>query len=98
MSPSTAALVGALVGAVGCVPAAVLFERALKRGAKVSVTAGIASVMVSYLMLLAALVVAYVVDADDFLAFACSMVASFLLVWAVEAVRGWRAANRGPSA
>lgn len=97
----TAVIVGGLVGVVGCVPSAVLFERALKRGARVSVAAGIVSVMVSYLMLLVALVVAYVVmgSADDgFLAFACSMVALFLLFWAVEAVRAWRAANGGARA
>lgn len=98
MGLPAAVIVGGLVGVVGCVPAAVLFERALKRGAKVSVAAGIASVMVSYLMLLAALLVAYVADSDGFLVFACSMVALFLLFWAVEAVRAWRAANGGPRA
>lgn len=101
MSLPAAAIAGGLVGMVGCVPSALLFERALKRGAKVSVTAGIASVMVSYLMLLVALLVAYVVSdgtGDEFLVFACSMVALFLLFWAVEAVRAWRAANGGPQA
>lgn len=101
MSLPTAAIVGGLVGVVGCVPAAILFEGALKRGARVSVAAGIASVMVSYLMLLVALLVAYAVTGgtgDDFLVFACSMVALFLLFWAVEAVRAWRAANGGPRA
>ena len=58
MSLPTAAIVGGLVGVVGGVPAAILFEGALKRGARVSVAAGIASVMVSYLMLLVALLVA----------------------------------------
>lgn len=101
MSLPTAAIVGGLVGVVGCVPAAILFEGALRRGARVSVTAGIASVMVSYLMLLVALLVVYVVAdgaGDEFLVFACSMVALFLLFWAVEAVRAWRAANGGPRA
>ncbi|MBM6774695.1 hypothetical protein [Olsenella profusa] len=98
MGLPAALIVGGLVGVAGCVPAAVLFERALKRGAKVSVAAGIASVMVSYLALLLALAVAYALAEDVFLAFACSMVALFLLFWAVEAVRAWRAANGGPRA
>ena len=95
MDVTSAVLAGALAGLAGCVPLAVPFEGALRAGAKVSIAAGMAGVMASFLMMTVALAAAYAVAGAGrpFLAFACSMVALFLLFWAVEAIRAWRAAN-----
>lgn len=85
---------GALVGCVGSLPPAILFEGALRGNAHVSLAAGVVSIAISFLTLLAALFLGYLVSPDGFLTYAVALVASFLVVWTVEAVRGWYAANR----
>ena len=70
-----------------------VFERALKKGKRVSVGLGVASILASFLMLSLALLAVRVLAAEKVLPFGCAMVAAFLLFWAVEAVRGWMAAN-----
>ncbi len=84
---------GALFGLMGCVAPAALFERALAGGAGVSLGMCMASILVSLVALTVILLVVYTAASAGFLEFGCAMVASFLLFWAVEAVRGWRAAN-----
>ena len=51
MNQTLAIALGAVCGMVGAIPSGVLFERALKRGTKdsVSVEAGLASTMASFL-------------------------------------------------
>ncbi|QOY60764.1 hypothetical protein [Thermophilibacter immobilis] len=93
MDFSTAIVAGGICGLVGCVTPAVVFERALRPGTRVSMSAGIASIMVSFLVLSGVLLVVYLVTDTGLLEFGCAMVASFLLFWAVEALRAWRAAN-----
>ncbi|WP_417572588.1 hypothetical protein [Paratractidigestivibacter faecalis] len=51
------------------------------------------SILTSFLMLSLALLAVRVLAAEKVLPFGCAMVAAFLLFWAVEAVRGWMAAN-----
>lgn len=87
---------GALFGLLGCVAPAVLFERALRGDATVSLAAGIAAVFVSFLSLTVVLLVVYLVTSRHFLEFGISMVVSFLLLWGIEATRAWRAANARP--
>lgn len=84
---------GILCGLIGCAAPGFLFERALKKGTRVSVSLGAVSILASFLLLSLALVVVRVVAAEKLLPFGCAMVAAFLLFWAVEAVRGWMAAN-----
>ena len=84
---------GALFGLLGCAAPAALFERALRGGATVSLAAGVAAVAVSFLSLTVVLLVVYLVTSEHFLEFGTAMVASFLLLWGVEAARAWRAAN-----
>ncbi len=93
MDISTAIVAGGICGLAGCVTPAVLFERALRPSARVSVSAGIASIMVSFLVLSGVMCTVYLVTDTGFLEFGCAMAASFLLFWAVEALRAWRAAN-----
>ena len=93
MDFSVAVVAGALFGLLGCVAPAMLFERALRGGACPSLAAGIAAVGVSFVTLTVVLLVVYTATDTGFLEFGSSMVASFLLFWGVEAVRGWRAAN-----
>lgn len=93
MDQATAMLAGAFFGLLGCVAPALLFEQALKRGTRVSVGAGLAGILVSFLAQTGALLVAYLVLRERLLEFGCSMVASFLVFWGVEAGRAWRAAN-----
>lgn len=95
MDCAVAVISGALVGLVGCAAPVALFERALRGDGAPSLAAGIASVGVSFVFLTLALSVVYTATVDGLLEFGGSMVASFLLVWAVEAVRGWRSANGG---
>ncbi|OUO45822.1 hypothetical protein B5F79_08720 [Olsenella sp. An285] len=92
MDLPVAIVFGALFGLMGCVAPAALYERVL-RGGSVSLAAGIAAVGMSLLTLTAVLLVVYTATNAGFLEFGCAMVGSFLLFWAVEAVRGWRAAN-----
>ena len=84
---------GALFGLLGCVAPAALFERALRGDAPVSLAAGIAAVFASFMTLTVVLLVVYLVTSEHFLEFGTAMVASFLLLWGVEAARAWRAAN-----
>ena len=93
VEPPVAIVSGVLFGLMGCVAPAALFERALRGGAQVSLGAAIAAVGVSFFTLTAVLLVVYTATNAGFLEFGCAMVGSFLLFWAVEAVRGWRAAN-----
>lgn len=93
MGTASAVAVGALAGIVGSVPSAILFEFALKRSARVNLAAGIASVFVSFLVLSGALLAVYLREEERLLEFGCAMVASFLLFWAIEALRAWRVAN-----
>jgi len=51
------------------------------------------SIFASFVMLSAALLVAFVLDERGFATFGGALVVAFLSVWAIEAVRGWRAAN-----
>lgn len=84
---------GALFGLLGCAAPAVLFERALRGGARVSLAAGIAAVGVSFLTLTVVLLAVYLVASEGFLEFGCSMVFALLAFWSVEAIRAWRVAN-----
>ena len=93
MDPQVAIASGALFGLLGCVAPAVLFERALRGGQGVSLAAGLAAVSVSFLTLTVVLLVVYAATNGGFLEFGCALVGSFLLFWAVEAIRAWRAAN-----
>ena len=58
-----------------------------------SLAAGIAAVFASFMTLTVVLLVVYLVTSEHFLEFGTAMVASFLLLWGVEAARAWRAAN-----
>lgn len=93
MDLPVAVVSGALFGLMGCVAPAALYERALRGGAGVSLATCIAAVLVSFITLTVVLLVVYTATGTGFLEFGCAMVGSFLLFWAVEAVRGWRAAN-----
>ena len=75
-----------------------LFERALKGGtrAKVSLSAGMVSIFSSFILMSLAQLAVFCLASEKALVFGCAMVAFFLLFWAVEAVRAWRAANSGP--
>ena len=85
--------IGALLGLVGSVPPAYLFEQALKRGRSVSVGAGLVSILVSFTLLTGSLLLAWVVSRESVLPLGCAEAASLLLVWVVEAWRAWKDAN-----
>ena len=93
MEGVAAMALGALTGVVCSLPSAYLFERALREEGQVSLAAGLGSVMFSFLALTVCVAVVYSVSVAVLMEFGCTMVASFLLFWAVEAVRAWRAAN-----
>lgn len=88
-------IVAAIVcGIVGGLPQAFLFEKALKGNKGVNVALGLASVIVSFVMLSLAILVARAVAPGHTLAFGTVTVAAFLVFWGVEAVRAWHAADR----
>lgn len=93
MDQATAVAAGVLFGLLGCLAPALLFERALRTGTRVSVGAGIASILASFLVMSCAILAVRLLAGSGFVEFGFSMVASFLLFWGVEAVRAWRAAN-----
>ncbi len=97
MNELTFILVGALWGIIGSVFPGFLFEKALKGGttAKVNLSLGMVSIFSSFVLLSLAQLVVYHLASEKALAFGCAMVASFLLFWAVEAARAWKAANSG---
>lgn len=92
-----AIVMGSIIGFMGAVPSAYVLERALGKERKASIALGIASIMVSFTMLTAAIFVVWLVARDNVLFFGVAEVASFLLIWVVEAWRAWRDAQRGAS-
>lgn len=96
MADLTTIFAGVVCALVGSVAPAILFENALKPGRRVSLAAGLASILSSFLFLALALLVEYVYASEKFLAFGCAMAAAFLLFWSAEALRAWRAANSDP--
>lgn len=93
MGLSSAIIAGVLCGLAGSFAPAFLFEKALKTGTRVSMAAGMASVLSSFLFLSLALLAVYVAAGTEVLTFGCAMILSFLLFWAIEAVRAWKAAQ-----
>lgn len=93
MGAAGAIVVGMALGVIGSIPPAVLFERALRGPQSPSVAMGLVAIMVSLGLLASALFVVRLVWRSQLLAFGCAEVFSFLLVWGVEAWRGWQAAN-----
>ncbi len=92
-----AVILGSVCGLLGALPSAVLLERALNRGHTPTVAGGIASILVSFVLLTCTMLVAWLVSRGMVLVFGVAEVASFLLVWSIEAVRAWRDAQRGAS-
>lgn len=95
MDVTVALALGALTGIVASIGPAILFERALNGGAKVDLGAGIASVLASFLVLSAALASVGLATSEGFVEYGCSTAITFLVFWAVEAARAWRAAASG---
>ena len=89
-----ACILGALVGIVGALPPAYLFEQALKGTRSVSVAAGLASIFISFAMLSGVTFTVWATTPHNVLCFGVAEAASFLLIWVVEAWRAWRDAHR----
>ncbi len=92
-----AVVLGSACGLIGALPSAFLLERALRKDSTPTVAGGIASIMVSFALLTCTILVAWLVSRRVVLVFGVAEVASFLLVWSIEAVRAWRDAQRGAS-
>ena len=90
-----AIVVGFVFGVLGAFPAAILFERALRRSRPVSVAAGLASIFAAFAVHTCSILGVWLVSRADILLFGVAEAISFLLVWVVEAVRAWRDAQRG---
>ncbi len=99
MDGLTFILGGAACGIIGSAFPGFLFEKALKEGtkAKVNLSLGMVSIFSSFVLLSLAQLVVYRLASEKAFVFGCAMVASFLLFWAVEAARAWKAANGGGS-
>lgn len=93
MEGARVVVLGVVLGIVGTLPSAFLFERALRKEGDASVAAGLASVMASFVVLSAAIAVVWFVARDSVLSFGVALAASFLLVWAIEAGRAWHRAQ-----
>ena len=89
MEGAQAVFFGAILGLLGALPPAVLFERALRRARTPSIAAGLVSIAVSFVILAGALFLAKSLLHADALLFGCAEVTAFLLVWAIEAIRAW---------
>ncbi|MDO4848585.1 MAG: hypothetical protein Q4B45_02245 [Coriobacteriia bacterium] len=97
MAELTFILAGLACGIIGSAFPGFLFEKALKGGttAKVNLSLGMVSIFSSFVLLSLAQLVVYRLASEKALTFGCAMVASFLLFWAIEAARAWKAANSG---
>lgn len=80
-------------GIAGAFPQAYLFERALKGYKDVRMDLGLLRVVVSFVSLTLVLLAVWIVAPDRELVFGTVMVSAYLVLWGVEAVRAWRAAN-----
>ncbi len=94
MQGALAVVLGIVLGVVGALPSAVLLGWVLKEERHVSVAAGLVSTAISFATLSAALVVVWLVARELVLPFGISEATTFLLIWAVEAWRAWRDAQR----
>ena len=81
-------------GLAGALPQAYLFEKALKGYKDVRVDLGLLSVIVSFVTLTLVLLAVWIVAPARELVFGTVMVSAYLVLWGVEAIRAWRAANR----
>ncbi len=97
MAELTFILAGLACGIMGSAFPGLLFEKALKGGktAKVNLSLGMVSIFSSFVLLSLAQLAVYRLASEKALTFGCAMVASFLLFWAIEAARAWKAANSG---
>ena len=95
MEGAQAVFFGAILGLLGALPPAVLFERALRKARTPSIAAGLVSIAVSFVILAGALFLAKSLLHADALLFGCAEVTAFLLVWVFEAVRAWYDAQHG---
>lgn len=97
MGTIQAIIMGSVIGIVGALPPAFLFELALKKDKRVNVAVGLASILISFIMLSIAVFVIWLAARELVLPFGVAEATSFLLVWAVEAGRAWRDAQSGAS-
>ncbi len=96
MGTSWTVVSGAIVALLACLPAAWLYELALKGGRRsgvVSVELGLACILTSFVLMSVAVLVVHCTAEEATLPFGCAMVVTFLVFWGAESVRGWRAAN-----
>lgn len=96
METWSAVVAGVVCGLAGSAAPAFLFEEVLSKGRRVQVSRALASIIVSFLTMMAAIFVVYLVSSESVLVFGCSMVVAFLLFWGVESLRAWRAATGAP--
>ena len=89
-----AAVLGAILGVAASIFPAILFERALRGSRDTSVAIGLLSILGSFAVLTCSVLVVWAVSRSDLLAFGCAEVVSFMLLWAVEAGRAWKEAQR----
>ena len=94
MQDGQSIVVGSVLGIVGALPSVFLLELALRNDRRASVPVGLASIMLSFAMLTAAIFAVWLTSREQVLAFGVAEVASFLLLWSVEAWRAWRDAQR----
>lgn len=90
-------VMGSALGVVGALPMVVLLEQALGKRRTPTVADGLACVMITFVAMSCTILAVRVVSRDDVLLFGATEAFSFLLVWAIEAVRAWRDAQRGAS-
>ena len=93
MESWAAVAAGITCGLAGSIPQAVLFEIALRGQAGATVSAGLLSVVASYVLLTLALLVVWIVAPAQELTFGVALVAAHQVFWWAEAIRAWRAAN-----
>ena len=94
------AALAVLFGLLGCAFPACLFESSLKRGTRqgVSVGMGLVSILVSFVFLLAALLVVNLKARGHTLLFGCVMVGTFLAFWGVESIKALHAVRAADGA
>ncbi len=90
MGTTQAIIMGSVIGIIGALPPAFLFELALRKDQRVNVAVGLASILISFIMLSVAVFVIWLAARELVLPFGTAEAVSFLFVWVVEAWRAWR--------
>lgn len=85
-----AVVAGVAFGILGSIPGGWLAHGTIKHQRRYGIGQGLASVLVSMVLLTMALGGCWILSRDRFVPFACALLVAFTAIWVYEAARAWR--------